>query len=312
MTSKTFFQTMSDGTEICVNRWIPDAEPKAIIIISHGMSEHSMRYDKLASFLVDEGFLVSAHDHRGHGKTAQKQLENGSVGFGYLADKKGFEKVRDDIKSIALQLKTEFPDKKVFLLGHSFGSMVSQGFIEKYSSEIDGCILSGSRGPQRLLIKSALFVSDILYLLGQKKKTSKFLDHLAFGSYNKKIENKRTEFDWLTKDNMIVDMYNADQWCGFTMKTEFFHELFRMLNIIHKKVNMKKISNDLPVYIIAGTDDPVSNYGKTVQKLYEIYKSNGIKDVEIKLYENDRHELFNETDCEVVIKDTITWLLKHL
>ena len=72
MTSKTFFQTMSDGTEICVNRWIPDAEPKAIIIISHGMSEHSMRYDKLASFLVDEGFLVSAHDHRGHGKTHRK------------------------------------------------------------------------------------------------------------------------------------------------------------------------------------------------------------------------------------------------
>ena len=99
---------------------------------------------------------------------------------------------------------------------------------------------------------------------------------------------------------------------SFTMKTEFFHELFRMLNIIHKKANMKKISNDLPVYIIAGTDDPVSNYGKTVQKLYEIYKSNGIKDLEIKLYENDRHELFNETDCEVVIKDTITWLLKHL
>ena len=85
-----------------------------------------------------------------------------------------------------------------------------------------------------------------------------------------------------------------------------------MLKKKKKKANMKKISNDLPVYIIAGTDDPVSNYGKTVQKLYEIYKSNGIKDLEIKLYENDRHELFNETDCEVVIKDTITWLLKHL
>lgn len=302
---------MADGTEICVNRWLPDSEPEAVVVISHGMAEHSLRYDRLASFLTDAGFLVSAHDHRGHGKTAQNQAEKGGVGFGYLADKHGFEKVCGDLKEIIDQLKTEYPQKKVFLLGHSFGSIVSQCFIEKYGDSIDGCILSGSRGPQRFPVKCALFLSGALCVFGQKKRTAKMIDRMVFGSYGKKIENKRTDADWLTKDPVIVDMYLEDQWCGFVMKTEFFYEMFRMLNTVHKKSNMKKIPAELPVYLIAGTDDPVGDYGKTVKKLCDVYKSNGIKDLEIKLYENDRHELFNETDSDAVTNDTIAWLKKH-
>lgn len=312
MTTKSFFQTMKDGTEIAVNRWIPDNEPKAIIVISHGMSEHALRYDRTASHFADEGFLVSVHDHRGHGKTAQKQSEKGEVGFGYLNDSHGYEKVRDDILEIIESLKKEYAGKKIILLGHSFGSLIAQSFIENYSSEIDLCILCGSRGPQQALSRGGRFVSGLLYLFGQKKRPSKFLDKLAFGSYNNRITGKRTEFDWLTKDESIVDMYLSDSWCGFTMTTEFYREMLKLCVSIHKSSSMKKISCDLPVFMIAGKEDPVGAYGKTVNALFDIYRKNGIKDTEIKLYENDRHELFNETDYESVIKDCCDWINKRI
>lgn len=312
MTTKSFFQTMEDGTEVAVNRWIPDTEPKAVIVISHGMSEHALRYDRAATLFTDAGFAVSAHDHRGHGKTALKQIEKGEPGFGYLSNSHGYEKVREDLLEVINEVKKEFPGKKIILLAHSFGSLIGQSFIENHSSEIDLCILCGSRGPQQLLSKTGLFVSSLMYVFGRKKHLSKFLDKAAFGTYNNRIENPRTSTDWITKDESIVDMYIADSWCGFIMTTEFYHELFKLCISIHKSKNMKKVSQELPVFMIAGKEDPVGGYGKTVEALYNIYKKNGVKDVELKLYENDRHELFNETDYQTVIKDCCDWINKRI
>lgn len=310
--SKMFFQTMKDGTEISVNRWIPEVEPKAVILISHGMGEHSLRYDRVANLFAEDGFAVSVHDHRGHGRTAQKQKEKGEPGFGYLADKNGYEKVRDDIIEIKNKLQEDFPGKKIFLLGHSFGSMVSQGVIEEYGDQFAGCILCGTRGPDLSMVKFGKNLAKLGYLIGLKKRKANLLNKISFSGSNSRIKNLRTPFDWLTKDDAIVDMYMSDQWCGFVMKTEFFHEMFKMLLIIHNEKNMKKVPENLPVSIIYGTEDPVGAYGKTPEILYNVYKANGLKDVSITSYENDRHELFNETDYEKVVKDTEGWIEKHL
>ena len=308
MTVKTFFHTTKDGTEICVNRWIPDEEIKGIVVISHGMAEHSMRYDRVASYFVEHGFLVNAHDHRGHGKTALKQKEKGQVGFGYLADKDGDKLVKEDLKEIVESLKTEYSDKKIFILSHSFGSFVLQSFMIDYSDLCDGYILCGTRGPMKALVNSAYILSSILIAFGQKKKISNLLDYLAFSSYNNKIANPRTNFDWLSKDNMYVDMYLLDSWCGFKMTTEFFNSMFKLLKYVHKSSNIKKVNQDKSVLLIAGDADPVGNYGKTVEALYKIYQDNGIKDLNLTLYKDDRHELLNETDSTKVIEDVIKWL----
>lgn len=308
MTTKSFFLTMSDGQEICVNQWLPDDEPKALILITHGMAEHSLRYDRTASFFVDEGFAVCAYDVRGHGKTATKQLANGQPGFGYLADKDGYKKVVEDIKTISDNFKNNFPNKKLFLVSHSFGSMLTQSYIQKYSSEIDGCILCGTSGPMQATVKAGLVLAKLLCFFGLKRKPSKLLDNMTFGSYCKKIKKPRTKYDWLTKNEFVVDMYIADKWCGYIMTTLFFKDLLKLLSTTHKKSNIKKVSNDLPIFMIAGTEDPVGKYGKTVTNLYNIYKSNGVKDINLKLYKDDRHELFNETDSDVVIKDIVEWI----
>lgn len=312
MKTKNFSLKMNDGTEIFVNRWEPDApeQIKAIVQLHHGLAEHSMRYDRLGSVLAENGYVLNAYDMRGHGKTAETAENNGSGLFGQLKKEDGFSAAVEDLAFIIDSYKNEYPDKKIILLGHSFGSFVSQSYIEKYGDKIDGCILCGTSGPQIPLAKFGHLVCKIV--MGIKGGDSKvpFLTKLFFGSFNKKIENPATPDDWISANELNREMYSMDKWCGFPLTTSFFYDITEALCTIHKSKNIKKIPTTLPILFIYGEDDPVGGYGKTIKKLRDIYLKNGIKDVQLKSYENDRHEIFNEDDKEVVEKDVIEWLNK--
>lgn len=315
MTTNSFFQTMQDGTEIFVTRWLPDVEPEAvkgIIQLSHGMVEHSTRYDRIGTMFAEQGYIFSAHDHRGHGKTAQKAQSQGTGDFGILADKKGFEKVENDVYEIIGQLKTAYPGKKVFLLGHSFGSFVSQAFIEDHSDCIDGCILCGTAGPRPALITGARFLAALdTAVLGRKHKAP-VLNKLSFSGYNRKFGDSDSGLSWLSRSTSNVALYSADSWCGFIPSAGFFQDMFNGLGRIHKAGNMKKIRPDLPVFFIYGEDDPVGDYGKTINALIDIYKKNGMQDVSVKSWPLDRHELFNEDDSSDVVEKVLAWISARL
>lgn len=308
MTTNTFYQTMQDGTEINVMRWIPDGEIKGVIQLSHGMSEHSLRYDKMGCILAESGWVFSANDHRGHGKTAQRAEAAGIGKFGYLADKDGFEKVESDLLEVLLNLKADYPQKKCFLVGHSFGSIVAQNFIEKNGDEIDGVVLCGTTGPRQGLMSAAKVIFGLNALLLGKKHRSRLDANLAFFGYNSRVPRPRKAFSWLSKNDFNVQMYEADQWCGVLPTAEFFLEIVRGLYKVHKPAAMKAIPKDLPVYCIYGSDDPVGSYGKTIKKLIQAYKDNGMSDVSEKVWQGDRHEIFNELDGEEVIGDMVKWI----
>ena len=308
MTTNTFYQTMQDGTEINVMRWIPDGEIKGVIQLSHGMSEHSLRYDKMGCILAENGWVFSANDHRGHGKTAQRAEAAGTGKFGYLADKDGFEKVESDLLEVLLNLKADFPQKKCFLVGHSFGSIVAQNFIEKNGDEIDGVVLCGTTGPRQGLMSAAKVIFGLNALLLGKKHRSRLDANLAFFGYNSRVPRPRKAFSWLSKNDFNVQMYEADQWCGVLPTAEFFLEIVRGLYKVHKPAAMKAIPKDLPVYCIYGSDDPVGSYGKTIKKLIQAYKDKGMSDVSEKVWQGDRHEIFNELDGEEVIGDMVKWI----
>ena len=313
MTTNSFYQTMKDGTEIHVMRWIPDGEVKGVVQLCHGMSEHSLRYDKIGCILAEKGWVLSAHDQRGHGKTAQNAESKGQGKFGYLADKDGFNAVTDDLLELVIDLKAEFPQKKCFLLGHSFGSIVSQNFIEKYGEEIDGAILCGTTGPRQALMSAAKIVFGLNALLLGKKHRSAFDANLAFFGYNRRVPKPRkSKFDWLSKNEFNIQMYEADQWCGIVPTAEFYCQIVGGLRQVHKASAMKKIPQGLPVYFVYGSDDPVGSYGKTIKKLLEIYKGNGMQDVSEKVWQGDRHELFNELDGEEAVSDVLSWMEARL
>lgn len=309
MQMKSFTFKTNDGTELWMNRWAPDPEEeiKGIIQLHHGLAEHSLRYDRIGSIFAENGYVFNAYDMRGHGKTAEIAEEKKTGMFGKLADKDGFNVAVEDLHEVIDSYKKEYEGKKVILLGHSFGSFVAQGYIEKYSKDIDGCILCGTAGPRNFL----MFVGKILVSIikGVKGGDSivPFLHTLAFGNYNDRTE-KKTECDWLSRNELNVQMYLSDKWCNTPLTTTFYYDMMSGLMQIHNRNAIKAISKDLPVYMIYGGQDPVGNYGKTVNKLFKIYKRNGIKNLKIKEYPEDRHEILNENDKETVENDLLDWL----
>lgn len=312
MQMKSFMMKMDDGYELCLNRWQPDAEEeiKGVIQLHHGLAEHSLRYDRFGSILAENGYVLNAYDMRGHGRSAENAEKNGTGVFGKLADKKGFDRAVLDLKSVIENLKHDFPGKKTILFGHSFGSFVSQGFIEEYGNEIDACILSGTAGPRPALVTVGSIAAHIITFFTGKNTYMPLLEKLSFGSYNEKINPIRTKCDWLSRNELNVDMYIMDNWCGFPLTNSFYCSMLEGLSKIHKSGNIKKIPVSLPVYFIYGSDDPVGSYGKTIKALYNIYKANGMEKVDIKEYPGDRHELLNENDKETVEKDVIDWISK--
>lgn len=307
MKKDTILVKMSDNQQVAVHRWIPDGEPAALVQISHGMAEYAARYDYFAADLVLRGFAVYAHDHRGHGETAGS-LEN----LGYLADKEGFERVTLDLKEVIARFKKDFPAKKIFLLGHSFGSFIAQNYIEHFGSEINGCILSGSAGPRLALVNAGRFIAGFIIMLKGKRHRSLFLQEMAFGKYNKGIENPASKNAWLSRDVEEVRKYDSNECNGFLPPAGFFYDLFTGLSRIHLKKAMKQIPKDLPIFLFAGTADPVGDYGKTVKALAGIYRVLGITDITLTLYPEGRHEMLNEINKDEVIHNIVEWLRKRV
>jgi len=307
MRTKTFTFCDEENIEIFTYKWMPDEgkEIKGIIQIAHGMAETAARYERFAEFFTNEGFIVYANDHRGHGKTA-KCLEN----VGYIGQN-GFYWMIEDMKQLNDIIKKENPNLPVYLLGHSMGSLLAQGYITKYGDSLGGVILSGTAGKQGLLLDIGRFIAYIEMKIKGERWQSKLLNKLSFGNYNKSFKPTKTEFDWLSRDEKEVEKYINDPFCGTIFTSSFYYDFLRGFRSIHQKKNMAKISKDLPIYIFSGDQDPVGNKCKTIKWLIETYKRLGIKEVQYKFYKDGRHEMLNEINRDEVMKDLLLWIKSH-
>lgn len=294
----------SDGIELNVYKWIPKGEKIGVVQISHGMTENVLRYDEFAEYLNDKGFIVYGHDHRGHGLTARTKED-----LGYISDNEGFDWLVRDLYELISNAKQDNKGLPIYLFGHSMGSFVSQRFVELHGKDIDGLILSGSNGEPTKLTPFGILISRLEIKLFGRKHTSKVMDKLSFGNFNKKFKPNRTSYDWLCSVDSEVDKYIANEHCGFVCSSSFYYDLLRGLKEIHNEKNFISIPNELPIYILAGDMDPVGFFGKGIMNLYEKLKNNGIKDVKYKLYKDKRHEILNEDNKEEVMNDISIWLL---
>ena len=266
------------------------------------MTEYACRYDYVAKKFSENGFIVYAHDHRGHGETSKSEEERG-----YIADKEGFDLLVEDVKELSDIIKKENEELPLILFGHSMGSFVSQRYIELYGDKIDGVILSGTNGRPDPITKLGIIISrDEMILRGRKAK-SKVMDKLSFGDFNSNFKPNRTDYDWLCSVDEEVDKYIADPQCGFVCTTSYYYDLIRGLWKINEKENLKLIPKDLPVLIFAGDKDPVGDFGKGIIRLYECYKDLGIENLRYKLYKDGRHEMLNESNKDEVIEDILKW-----
>lgn len=287
-----------DKTILQCYLWNDVKNPKGVVQISHGMAEHARRYDAFAKFLNANGYIVFADDHRAHGMTSTKQSAKGVRGYhkGDIFN----DTVRDEI-AITAHLKERFGLPVVYL-GHSYGSMIGQRYVE-LPNESAGAILCGSANMKGAVLSIGCAVANMQYALLGGEKPGKLLDKLSFGSYNAKFKKDKTAFAWLSRDKEQVRKYIFDEQCGYVMSIAFFKYFFAGLKASYKSENLAGIDKNKPIAIFSGDKDPVGGAGKLVDKLYKMYVDLGVKDVSVKLYSDARHEILNETNNAEVYAD---------
>ena len=289
---------MSDGNRNVFHHWLPDGDIDFVVVLSHGMTEYAYRYDDFGRFLTQNGIALYAEDHRGHGKTAELAVSEGTGMFGYLSDKDGFFRVTDDVMEEVELVRARHPDKKVVLFGHSFGSFIAQCYIERYGKSLDAAVLCGTAGPRAIVLLGKIIAAIAKRIYGAKNPSA-LMERLAFGSYGE---------SWLTRDEEMAKKAASDPLCSFRCTSGFYSDLMSGLCYIHSRKNIKRIPKELPVFLIAGSADPVGSFGRTVTKLFRIYQKNGMESVAMKLYDGALHELLNETNREEVKNDVFSWL----
>ena len=300
MIPETFLST--DGkSNIHVKTWLVD-NPKAILQITHGMSEYIERYDAFAKFLNANGIAVVGHDHVGHGHSADPK------DYGYFGEKDGWLTFAADVQKMFEITKAEYPDIPYFLMGHSMGSFVARTWFGKHCKDVDGVIFMGTAGTNPALGAGKALVSLMRKFKGGRH-ISKTVTALAFGSYNKHISGAKTYNDWLTRDDAVVAEYVKDPACGFTFTLAGYSDLFNLLAYINSDQWYKDIPKDIPVLVIAGGDDPVGEYGKGPSEVAGKMEDSGCEDVSLLLYEGMRHEILNEFGKEAVMEDIKRFIL---
>ena len=130
---------------------------------------------------------------------------------------------------------------------------------------------------------------------------------MMFGAYNSHIKDNRTDNDWLTKDTKIVDAYVNDPKCSYAFTANGYIGFFNVIKYDINEKNIAKTPADLPVLFASGEEDPVGNYGKAVKKIFKLY-TKYVDNVELRLYEDDRHELHSETNRQEVFDDLLEWI----
>lgn len=297
---------MSDGFSIHTIYTRPEKEPIAHIHILHGMAEHIGRYEKFMTFLANEGFAVSGHDHRGHGQTSAL---NGKLG--HFGNSVGFDRIVEDAHEIINFYKTTFKTSRVILIGHSMGSFVARRYAQSFGRELDKLICSGTAGNPGV---SRIGGKALAYLKGKATtfdKPDKFINNLVFGGFNKAVGTQNTPFDWLSTDVDTVEGYINDPLCGFVPTTRFFIDLFDGLAKINDPNKNKQIPSKLPILLLSGLDDPVGNKGKGIWQAARQFTNIGIENVTVKLYEGGRHEMLNEVNREQVFNFIKDWIIEE-
>ena len=303
-----YFDSRDNINKIHAIQSTPESrKPVCIVQIIHGMAEYIERYDEFARFLGERGILVVGEDHLGHGKS----VPEGGV-YGYFCERDAATVVVRDSHRLKKMTQEKYPGVPYIILGHSMGSFILRNYLCRYGTGIQAAVVVGT-GMQSLgkvwAGKTLLAVQKVFC---GSKHPSRLMDVLSFGNYNKRVKDAKTPMDWLTKDEKIRSAYLADPMCGFIFTVNGFQTLMELVNRVHKTENLEKMPKELPVLFTAGAADPVGDYGEGVKRAYQSFVDIGMKNVGIKLYEDDRHELLNETDRAVVYEDIYQWMMSVL
>lgn len=307
MDKQEFYYESSDGIhQIHAIKWIPDGKVKGILQIMHGMCEFVDRYDRFAFFLANAGYLVCGNDHLGHGQSINTEAD-----LGFFHQPNGKEYLIKDVDHLRSMMQDEYPDVPYFMLGHSMGSFLIRYYMIHHSDGLSGAIVMGTGEAPNSAVHFLMATCSTIAKVRGWHTRSRFVAELSMGSYNNAFKPNRTPYDWLTRNQTIVDQYASNPLDTFTMTVNGFYTMGDLILSIQKQKNIDCIPKELPILIISGAKDPVGDFGKGPLAVYISYKNAGIKDVLFKLYHDARHEILNEIDHDMTDQDILYWLEKR-
>lgn len=296
---KEFYYPSRDGvTQIHAVEWIPEDEVTAVLQICHGMAEYIERYHEFAEFLTEHGIYVVGHDHLGHGKSVVSQEK-----LGFFHETDGNNYVIADIHQLRTRTEKKYPGVPYFIMGHSMGSFLVRQYLGLYSSGLSGAVIMGTGNQPSIMVYAGKLVCRVIAKVKGWDYRSQFVHNLADGAYEKKLGTA-----WLSCNEDNVRKYENDPLCGFLFTINAYYHMFSGIAKMNRQEAEGKAVKTLPLFFVAGKEDPVGAYGKGVERVYKKYKEHGYRDVEMKLYPGDRHEILNEEDRKLVFQDILTWL----
>lgn len=310
MVKEEFYFDSRDGkSRIHAVRYRPEdaGQIRCILQVVHGMAEYVERYEEFAAYLVERGFVVTGDDHLGHGKSVGQGGKQG-----YFCERDPATVLVRDVHRLKKLTEELYPGVPYVLMGHSMGSFITRNYLCRYGTGISGAVIMGTGMQPKAVLDMARLVAGIQKLFCGSGHVSRLLDRLAFGGYGTGITDRRTAFDWLSRDRERVDRYIADPMCGFTFTVNGFGALFELVLRLYSPENLAAVPRELPVFMVSGDADPVGDYGKGVRRAYDSLVAAGLTDIRLKLYPGGRHELLNETNRSQVMQDICRWVEENV
>lgn len=274
-------------------------EPRAILQLCHGMCEHKGRYDEMISYFIERGYVAVMHDHRGHGETAEKEEDNG-----YFGDKTAKAIVQDTVQ-VTDYIKQKYPNAPVYLFGHSMGSMVVRCYLHEHDERIQKLVVCGSPSQNPLAPIAIALTKGIAFFKGERHRSG-MLKYLSIGSGDEKFPGEG-KGAWLSKNRERVEAYQKDPKCTFVFTCNGFENLFRLLKNTYDKSLYRVNNPTLPIFFVAGSDDPVIVSEDKWLQAQQSLRDVGYENVSGKLYHGDRHEICNELDRDKVYADLLAF-----
>ena len=257
--------------------WLPEGESRAVLLIVHGLAEHSGRYMNVVNYFVPLGYAVYGVDHVGHGRSSGTRV--------YVHR---FEDYTQTHKTYFDMVRRWQPDKPIFLVGHSMGGLIGADYLLDHQSELIGAVLSGPAVKVHDTVSpSAIFAGKVISVLMPK------LGVIGL------------EAEGVSRDSAVVQAYATDPLvCRGKVTARLSAELVKAI----RHVTAEASNIRLPVLIVQGGADKLVD-PKGAQMLYDAVSS---ADKTIKIYDGLYHEVFNEPEHDQVLGDVKAWLERHL
>lgn len=298
-----FTLTSTGGGNLHCACWRTEQAPRAVLQLVHGIAEHIGRYEHFAQYMAENGFVVAAEDHMGHGGSIGDDGVKGYFHGGWLA-------AVADVKLLHDHMKAQYPDLPYYILGHSMGSFLLRTYLYTYPDDLDAAIISGTGWEAPARVRAGLAVCAIEQRRLGETKTSPIITKLMFGSYNKSFEPTKTKDDWVCSDPAVVAAYATDPLSGFDATVGLARDMLTGITMNETRENLLKMNKLLPILFVSGGKDPVGGMSKGVLRCIDAFKRAGMRKITIKIYPEGRHEMLNEVNKDEVYQDILTWLLQ--